>query len=101
MAVDEYALFALACEAHEHDIPEAAAAIFRKLLQRHPHSPLAADAIFYLQNGYQLPPRPEPSAEPFADAQRAPRNPVRAGALEQRTGTEEVGAAHEKIARVS
>ena len=55
MIGDEYELYALARGAHRHGIPEAAAAVLRRLLQRHPESPLAAHAIFYLQNGYQFP----------------------------------------------
>ena len=55
MTGNEFELYALAREAHKHGIPEAAAAVFRRLLQRHPQSPLAAQAMFYLQNGYQFP----------------------------------------------
>ena len=55
MIIDEYELYALACDADKRDIPEAAAAVFRTLLRRHPESPLAGAATFYLQNGFQLP----------------------------------------------
>ena len=55
MIGDEFELYALAREAHKQGIPEAAAAVFRRLLQRHPQSPLAAHAMFYLHNGYQFP----------------------------------------------
>ena len=56
MIGDEYELYALARGADRHGIPEAAAAVLRKLLQRYPQSPLAAHAIFYLRTATSFPP---------------------------------------------
>jgi hypothetical protein len=56
MENDAFELHALASGAYNHGFPEVAASIFRKLLRQHPKSPWALDAIFYLQNAYQLPP---------------------------------------------
>jgi hypothetical protein len=70
-----YALRTAANAAHERGNIAEASALFRKILELHPHSNEAADAVYYLTSGHRRPPQrvdtdPRGTMKPLGTASR-------------------------------